>query len=242
MVNKTLLERFISKYSLGDNVKSVVWTSKDDVLSTDFMTPEKSLLGKVSLDNFQFEDITLGVYDTAQLSRMLGVLGDDVKLNVLRSEDIAISLKVEDTNASVTFMLSDTKVIPDVPSMKSVPDFELTIKIDSNFISRFIAGKNALPDKETFTVITDFDRETSDCVIGHSSVNTDRITIPFSVDQFAHLDILSFNANLFAKILQANKECGGGKLEISSKGLARITFRVDDYHAVYNLVATQSAD
>ncbi len=103
MVNKTLLERFISKYSLGDNVKSVVWTSKDDVLSTDFMTPEKSLLGKVSLDNFQFEDITLGVYDTAQLSRMLGVLGDDVKLNVLRSEDIAISLKVEDTNASVNF-------------------------------------------------------------------------------------------------------------------------------------------
>ena len=56
-MNKTLLERFISKYSLGDNVTSVVWVVKDNVLKTNFITLEKSLLGTVALDNFQFEDI-----------------------------------------------------------------------------------------------------------------------------------------------------------------------------------------
>ena len=241
-MNKTLLERFISKYSLGDNVTSVVWVVKDNVLKTNFITLEKSLLGTVALDNFQFEDIRLGIYNTAQLSRMLNVLDDDVKLTVLRSEEIAISIKVEDVNASINFMLSDESVITNVPAMKNEPEFTLTLKMDSNFMARFISGKNALTEKETFTIVTDKDRETCDCVIGHSTINTDRVTIPITVEDFADLDLLSFNATLFGRILQANKECSSGKLEISTQGLSRVTFKVDDYYAVYNLVATQSAD
>jgi len=241
-MNKVLLERFINKYSLGDSVQSVILTIKDNVLTTEFITPEKSLLGKLALNDFQFEDIELGIYNTAQFLRMLNVLGEDVKLNVLRSEDTAISVKLEDVNASINYMLSDKTVIPQVPEMKNVPEFQLTLEIDSNFVSRFIASKNALTDKETFTIVTDKDRESCDCILGYSSINSDRITIPVNVDQFNDMDLLSFNADLFGKILQANKECSKGKLEISAQGLARVTFKVDNYHAVYNLVATQSAD
>ena len=241
-MNKVLLERFISKYTLGDNVQSVVLKIKNNVLSTEFITPEKSLLGKLALNDFEFDDVELGVYNTSQLSRMLNVLGEDVKLTVTKSEDIAISIKIEDTNASINFMLSDKTVIPVVPAMKNVPEFQLTLEIDSNFMARFIASKNGLTEKETFTVVTDKDRETCDCILGYSSINTDRITIPVNVDQFTDMDLLSFNADLFGKILQANKECSGGKLEISTQGLAKITFKVDNYHAIYHLVATQSAD
>ena len=241
-MNKVLLERFINKYSLGDSVQSVILTIKDNVLTTEFITPEKSLLGKLALNDFQFEDIELGIYNTAQFSRMLNVLGEDVKLNVLRSEDTAISVKLEDVNASINYMLSDKTVIPQVPEMKNVPEFQLTLEIDSNFVSRFIASKNALTDKETFTIVTDKDRESCDCILGYSSINSDRIIIPVNVDQFNDMDLLSFNADLFGKILQANKECSKGKLEISAQGLARVTFKVDNYHVVYNLVATQSAD
>tara|TARA_B110001454_G_scaffold102206_1_gene96480 strand:- start:1762 stop:2487 length:726 start_codon:yes stop_codon:yes gene_type:complete len=241
-MNKVLLERFISKYTLGDNVQSVVLKIKNNVLSTEFITPEKSLLGKLALNDFEFDDVELGVYNTSQLSRMLNVLGEDVKLTVSKSEDIAISIKVEDTNASINFMLSDKTVIPVVPAMKNVPEFQLTLEIDSNFMARFIASKNALTEKETFTIVTDKDRETCNCILGYSSINTDRITIPVRVDQFNDMDLLSFNAELFGKILQANKECSKGKLEISAQGLAKITFKVDNYHVIYHLVATQSAD
>jgi hypothetical protein len=241
-MNKVLLERFISKYTLGDNVQSVVLKIKNNVLSTEFITPEKSLLGKLALNDFEFDDVELGVYNTSQLSRMLNVLGEDVKLTVTKSEDIAISIKIEDTNASINFMLSDKTVIPVVPAMKNVPEFQLTLEIDSNFMARFIASKNALTEKETFTIVTDKDRETCNCILGYSSINTDRITIPVRVDQFNDMDLLSFNAELFGKILQANKECSKGKLEISAQGLAKITFKVDNYHVIYHLVATQSAD
>ena len=55
-MNKVLLERFISKYTLGDNVQSVVLKIKNNVLSTEFITPEKSLLGKLALNDFEFDD------------------------------------------------------------------------------------------------------------------------------------------------------------------------------------------
>ena len=145
-MNKAYLDRFISKYSLGDSVNSVVWKVNDEVLTTDFITLDKSLLGKVTLDTFQFDDVQLGIYDTKQLASLLGVLNDDINLTVVKSQDKVVSIKFEDSYASVNYMLSDLSVIPDVPQMKSVPEFELSLKIDSLFIAKFISGTNALAD------------------------------------------------------------------------------------------------
>ena len=114
-MNKAYLDRFISKYSLGDSVNSVVWNVNDEVLTTEFITLDKSLLGKVTLDTFQFEDVQLGIYDTKQLASLLGVLNDDINLTVVKSQDKVVSVKSEDSYASVNYMLSDLSVIPDVP-------------------------------------------------------------------------------------------------------------------------------
>jgi hypothetical protein len=241
-MNKAYLDRFISKYSLGDSVNSVVWKVNDEVLTTDFITLDKSLLGKVTLDTFQFDDVQLGIYDTKQLASLLGVLNDDINLTVVKSEDKVVSVKFEDSYASINYMLSDLSVIPDVPSMKSVPEFELSLKIDSLFITKFISGKNALAESETFTVLTDANTDSCKFVINYSAINTNRVNLPVTVDTFSDVGPLSFNAELFSKVLQANKECESASMEISSKGLARAKFKVDNYDAVYNLVASQSVD
>jgi len=241
-MNKAYLDRFISKYSLGDSVNSVVWNVNDEVLTTEFITLDKSLLGKVTLDTFQFEDVQLGIYDTKQLASLLGVLNDDINLTVVKSQDKVVSVKFEDSYASVNYMLSDLSVIPDVPQMKSVPEFELSLKIDSLFIAKFISGKNALAESETFTVLTDANTNSCKFVINYSAINTNRVNLPVSVDTFSDVGPLSFNAELFSKVLQANKECESASMEISSKGLARASFKVDNYEAIYNLVASQSVD
>ncbi|MBT4206894.1 hypothetical protein HOE22_00975 [Candidatus Woesearchaeota archaeon] len=241
-MNKAYLDRFISKYSLGDSVNSVVLNVNNEVLTTEFITLDKSLLGKVTLDTFQFEDVQLGIYDTKQLASLLSVLNDDINLTVVKSEDKVVSIKFEDSYASVNYMLSDLSVIPDVPSMKSVPEFELSLKIDSLFITKFISGKNALAESETFTVLTDANTDSCKFVINYSAINTNRVNLPVTVDTFSDVGPLSFNAELFAKVLQANKECESASMEISSKGLARASFKVDNYDAVYNLVASQSVD
>jgi len=239
-MDKYKLTRFIDKYHLGGNVNAVVINSKGDTLSTRFITGDKALLGELEMNSWSFQDTELGVYDTEQLSRLLGVLDDDVSLNLTQSGDKAIALEISDQYSKVNFMLSDKSVINQPPALKGIPEFQLKIKVDTNFIQRFISGKSALPDTDTFTVITSDDGVK--LVIGYSSINTNRVTIPVETETYEDIDNVSFNANLFKDVLVANKECESATLEVSEKGLSRINFKVDQYDVTYYLVAVQDVD
>ena len=239
-MDKYKLTRFIDKYHLGGNVNAVVINSKGDTLSTRFITGDKALLGELEMNSWSFQDTELGVYDTEQLSRLLGVLDDDVSLNLTQSGDKAIALEISDQYSKVNFMLSDKSVINQPPALKGIPEFQLKIKVDTNFITRFIGGKSALPDTDTFTVITSDDGVK--LVIGYSSINTNRVTIPVETETYEDIDNVSFNANLFRDVLVANKECESATLEVSEKGLSKINFKVDQYDVTYYLVAVQDVD
>ena len=239
-MDKYKLTRFIDKYHLGGNVNAVVINSKGDTLTTRFITGDKALLGELEMNSWNFQDVELGVYDTEQLSRLLGVLDDDVSLNLTQSGDKAIALEISDQYSKVNFMLSDKSVINQPPPLKGIPEFQLEIKVDTNFITRFIGGKSALPDTDTFTVITSDDGVK--LVIGYSSINTNRVTIPVETETYENIDNVSFNANLFKDVLVANKECESATLEVSEKGLSRINFKVDQYDVTYYLVAVQDVD
>ena len=239
-MNKYKLTRFIDKYHLNGNVNAVVINSKGDTLSTRFITGDKALLGELEMNSWSFQDVELGVYDTEQLSRLLGVLDDDVSLNLTQSGDKAIALEISDQYSKVNFMLSDKSVINQPPPLKGIPEFQLKIKVDTNFITRFISGKSALPDTDTFTVITSDDEVK--LVIGYSSINTNRVTIPVETTEHSNIENVSFNANLFKDVLTANKECESATLEVSEQGLSKINFKVDDYDVTYFLVAVQTVD
>jgi len=239
-MNKYKLTRFIDKYHLGGNVNAVVINSKGDSLTTRFITGDKALLGELKMNNWTFEDSELGVYDTEQLSRLLGVLDDDVTLNLTQAGDKAIAVEISDALSKVNFMLSDKSVINQPPALKQLPEFQIEIKVDTNFIQRFISGKSALPDTDTFTVIAD--DEGVKLVIGYSSINTNRVTIPVETSASTKIENVSFNANLFKDVLVANKECESATLYVSEQGLSKINFKVDDYDATYFLVAVQDVD
>ena len=239
-MDKYKLTRFIDKYHLGGNVNAVVINSKGDTLSTRFITGDKALLGELEMNSWSFQDVELGVYDTEQLSRLLDVLDDDVTLNLTQSGDKAIALQISDQYSKNNFMLSDKSVINQPPPLKGIPEFQLKIKVDTNFIQRFISGKSALPDTDTFTVITNDDGVK--LVIGYSSINTNRVTIPVETETYEDIENVSFNANLFRDVLVANKECESATLEVSEKGLSKINFKVDQYDVTYYLVAVQDVD
>jgi hypothetical protein len=137
-------------------------------------------------------------------------------------------------------MLSDVSVINKPPQLKDVPEFQLKINVTPQFINKFISGKGALSDTDNFTVVTD-DNGTK-LVIGYSSVNTNRVTIPVTTTESSNIENISFNANVFKEVLSANKECESAVFEVSSEGLSRITFKVDDYTSTYYLVSVQDVD
>ena len=241
-MNKQRLARFISKYYLNGTVNSVVLNSKSNSqqLGARFISGVKSLLGELVMDKWDFEDSDIGIYNTEQLIKLLSVVDDDINLSLTKSGDKSIALKVSDSTSSVNYMLTDTSIINEPPTLKSIPEFELNIDVTPQFISKFIAGKGALGETDNFTIITD--GSSVKVVIGYSSVNTNRVTIPVTTTKVSDIENVSFNANIFKEVLHANKECESATLEVSSEGLSRITFKVDDYTSTYYLVAVQDVD
>ena len=239
-MEKTKLNKFIQKYNLGGNVNSVKWKSNGNTLSTSFVTPDKSLLGNVKVDKFSFDSSELGIYQTDQLKSLIGVLGDDISLDLTSAGDRAVSLNVKNGAISIDYVLSDLSVIADPPALKRLPEFGTQIKLDTKFINTFIKGKSALSDVDTFTIVKNSDG--CDVVIGYSSTNTNRVNIPVETTTNGLTEPVTFNANLFKEMLVANKECKSAVLEVSNEGLAKVNFKIDDYDSTYYIVAMSDVD
>ena len=239
-MQKSKLDKFIQKYNLGGNVNRVKWRSNGDTLSTSFVTPDKSLLGKVKVDKFSFDSAELGIYQTDQLKSLIGVLGDDISLDLTSAGDRAVSLNVKNGAISIDYVLSDLSVIPDPPALKRLPEFGTQIKLDRKFIDTFVKGKSALSDIDTFTILNG--KSGVEIVIGYSSTNTNRVNIPVETTSSSLEKPISFNANLFKEVLVANRECTSAVLEVSNEGLAKVNFKVDDYDSTYYVVAMQDVD
>ena len=127
-MKKDKVLQFISRYNLNGNVESVKWETKEDnVCETQFITDDKSVLGQVSVKDFDLTEGEVGVYDTAKLKQLLSVVGDDINVNIVEKNEKNVSISVSDDTTSVNFMLADLAVIPNVPALKDLPDFDLSI-------------------------------------------------------------------------------------------------------------------
>jgi hypothetical protein len=237
-MEKQQLNRFVSKYNLAGLVESVKWESKDGSLNTSFISDDKSVLGNVTMKEFDGSDATFGVYDTTKLTKMLSVLGDSVDFSINDIDGKAVSLKFKDGSTSVNYMLADLSVIPNVPDLKQLPPFNVEIKLDANFISKFIRAKGALADENNFTFICKDGK--GQIVLGHSNINTNRISIDVDCTCDGDVNPISFSATYLKEILVANKEANDATLKISSQGLSHIHFEIDKYESNYYLVEIQS--
>ena len=237
-MEKQQLNRFVSKYNLAGLVESVKWESKDGSLTTSFISDDKSVLGNVTMKEFEGANATFGVYDTTKLTKMLSILDNSVDFSIQDIDGKAVSLKFKDGSTSVNYMLADLSVIPNVPDLKQLPPFNVQIKLDSNFISKFIRAKGALADENNFTFVCKDGK--GQIVLGHSNINTNRISIDVDCTCEGDVDAISFSATYLKEILVANKEATDATLQISSQGLSHIHFEIDNYESNYFLVEIQS--
>jgi len=237
-MEKQKLNRFVSKYNLAGLVESVKWESKDGSLNTSFISDDKSVLGSVTLKEFESTNAILGVYDTSKLSKMLSTLDDDIEFSIQEVDKKSVSLKFKDKSTSVNYMLADLSVIPNVPDLKQLPKFDIEIKLDSNFINKFIKAKSALADENNFTFTCKSGK--GQIVLGHSNINTNRISIDVDCKCDGDVEPISFSATYLKEILVANKEASDATLNISTQGLSHIHFEIDQYVSDYYLVEIQS--
>ena len=161
-MKKSSFEGFITRYNLGGEVESVKIDSTEEGLSVKFISDDKTLLGNVSSDNKDFPSGEFGVYTTSQLKGLLTVLDSDIDV-----KEGDASLVFSDKGTSVNYMLADLSVIPVVPDLKQLPEFTSTIKMDNDFVNKFVKSKGALSDSDTFTFSC---KSSVICIICHSIV------------------------------------------------------------------------
>jgi len=174
------------------------------------------------------------------LSKMLGTLADKIDFTLIKApsdDEQPVAFHLTDSIMSVDYVLAAIGVIPDVPELKNVPEFNTLVNMDNQFINSFIRGKGALADVETFAINPI--EGGLEFVIGYSDINSNRISIKVQSGAVNLTESIVFNANLFKEVLNANKECSKAALQISDKGLAYIEFNVDDFNVKYWLVSQQ---
>lgn len=239
-MEKSKLDRFISKYNIGGACESVKFESDGTALTVRSISDDKNVLAEVISHDIKFPTGEFSIYETKKLRSMLGVLGDTLKVAPNVKNDKAIGLNISDNDTKVSFVLADDSVIPKVPDLKKLPPMDIEIVLDEKFVNTFAKAKGALAEVDTFTVVSDGTAAT--VVIGYSTMNTNRVNIKTTTKSNTKIDPINFSANYFKEILLSNKEIKNGLLKVSSKGIAVAEFSGEGFTTKYFLVQIDTKD
>lgn len=236
-MNKSDLSKFIDLYNLNGTIESVKIVSDGNGIKTNFVSEDRTLAGIVSFSALKIDKGEYGIYDTAQLKKMIGVLDENINVAVNKVDDRPISWAVSDGSTDSTVLLADLSIIPGAPKVKEIKVYDVEIPMDETFIDKYIRAKGALTDAETFTLLTN-KKDKMELVIGYSNVNTSRIKL--DVAPIAGKDKLekpiSFNANYFKEILNKSRGMSGIIFKIAAAGISNISFGTKEFDASYYLI------
>jgi hypothetical protein len=229
-MTKSKFDGFINRYSLGGEIESVLIQSNGSSLNVGIISDDKTLLGNVSVNDIEFPEGNFGIYTTSLLKQFLSVMDDNIKVGTSVG-----SLQFTDEKSKVNYMLAAESVIPSVPQIKKMPDFNVEISLTTDFINKFIKSKNAMGnDSDSFTFVSRGGN--SEIILGYSTQNTNRISIKVDAVTDGDVDHISFSAKYLKQILTVNKDTTSAIMKISSEGLAHLYFTNNEYTSEYFLV------
>ena len=151
MITKTYLQNIISKYYMEGLIDSAKWVIKDNQLSINFISPNKNLVGNVTISNFNFRDAELGIFDTTKLNKLLAITSKDLQLETIKSGKTFTKLIISDNQFTVNYSLADTVLISKVPQVEE-PDYEIEASLSNDDLMAIIKAKTALMDVETVNI------------------------------------------------------------------------------------------
>jgi hypothetical protein len=192
------------------------------------------------MNEFPLDDVELAINDTTKLKGLLNVLSEEVEITLDKVDNESKSLKLSDKDGSkINYALAELDIIPTVPKLKNIPDFNLEIPLTKEFIARFSKAKSALSGVDTFTILQE-EKNTS-IIIGYSpDINSDRISINVlpTVGKDVIANPLSFSAKYLKEILSANAEQTDAILKVSDAGMAYVEFGTEksEFQSKYYLI------
>jgi len=241
MTDKRIIDSFIGKYHLGGNIERVKWVSDGESLKADFINDSQNLVGKVVSKKFKFPIGEFGIYSTSTLSKMLGILENEVMFEIVKENKIPSKFTIGDTAMDIKFNLADPQVIPKVPNINKTEN-DIHVELNEEFTTRFIKSKDAVGE-EVFYVSTQdgFTSPEIKFTIGNSTSNS--VSFASHIEDGSSegaLDNIPFNADLVKEIFKHNKRFELGWMRVNPKGLMSFAFKLGDLESNYYLVRNQN--
>lgn len=226
MINKSSLQSIISKYYLGGINESTKWEIKNGTLTIKFMSPSQDMLGKITYTNFPLEDVTLVIFNTSQLNKLISVTSGGLILSVVKTNKIATRLEVADSQFNVTYALADSMMVNKVADVEEPSSYGVEINLDQENIMALIKSKNALGEDDTLIIENSIDPNGNNIVLftlGENTSFSNKITYSIPVKNTISFK-LPFSSNMFKEILAAHKDMDSGIISINEEGLMKIKF------------------
>lgn len=242
MINRLTLQSIINKYHLGSN-ESVIWEIKDKVLTINFMSETKDLIGTVTYEGIPLEDSKLAIYDTKKLLGLISITSEEVLVSFDGEKETHTKLFISDQNFDLTYALSSPFLIPQVGTV-NIPQWVVNLELTPDEIDNLIKAKNALTGIDNMIIQTNkLPGEEPSCefIFGDESGFTNKINYKLNGDiQNTNLKF-AFSSDWFKSILYTNKDMENPTLSISEKGLLKFEFNNtsedrDKIHSTYYLL------
>ena len=243
MINKLTLQSVINKYYLGEN-ESVKWEIEDKVLTTQFMSANKEVIGELTHTNFDLEDSELAIFDTKKLINLLSITSGDVLLELEKTHKTFTKLLISDQDFNLSYALADLLLISKVGTVTE-PEWDVIINLEKEQVSNLVKAKSALAEVDNMIITTELDLNKDlmcKFTFGDEHGHNNKITYQLYGEINDSNIKLPFNSNIFKTILNVNKDLDSGTLKISSKGLMKLEFTSNDTKCKYYLVRKESTN
>lgn len=241
-MDKKYILSILEKYYLNGLIEKVQINIKDEVVEIKFVNSNKDLVGTISAPNFKLANASLGIYDSTQLFKLIGITNAFLTLEVEQKNGISQKLLIADDSYNLEFILADTNLIPAPPKVDE-PLYDATFKIDLDFITKFIKAKKSL-DTDIVNIEPIFNEAKMPCIkfnIGGTKNYTNKVNFEVPANYIGLPGTsLNFKIQEIREILDANKDLKEGTGYIDQQGLFKFEFvSDDDIKSTYLLVAKE---
>ena len=226
MISKNVLQSVISKYYLGGLNNQVKWRIKDNTLT--IYAGEKGRVCKVHLNDFSLEEGEIGIFDTDKLLKLISITNGDLLIKLEKLKSIFTKMYIADSNFDLTYSLADFLILGKTTWYEDPESWEIDLALSTEEVDHLIKAKNALSDVNNMLITTtqDFDgNNVCEFIFGDNTGFSNKITFQIP-GKITESDLaVPFDSDIFKSILNSNKDMESGTLQLSKKGMIKLTFQ-----------------
>ncbi len=242
MVNKLVLQSIINKYHLGE-IPSVKWKIENKVMTIDFMTLNKDVIGNITHTDIDLEDSTLVVFDTKRLLNLVNITSGDLLITLEKTKAIYTKMHIADSDFNLSYALSDPLLVGKIGTVDE-PEWDMVLPLEKEQVDNLVKAKSALTGVGNMTLSPDKDLDGDDmCLVtfgdeqGHNNKITYNLTGQIKQDNVS----IPFNSDMFKTILNVNKDLETGTLYLSYKGLMKLEFTSENTASTYYMIRKEES-